>query len=37
LIGPAIVEQLDATTIIPTGMVGRVGAWGEIRIREART
>jgi N-methylhydantoinase A len=36
LIGPAIVEQLDATTIIPTGTVGRVGPWGDIRIREAR-
>jgi N-methylhydantoinase A len=25
--GPAIVEQMDATTFIPSGMTARVDAW----------
>jgi N-methylhydantoinase A len=25
--GPAIVEQMDATTFVPAGMIARVDAW----------
>ena len=25
--GPAIVEQMDATTLVPPGMTARVDAW----------
>ncbi len=34
--GPAIVEQLDATTVVLPGQVARVGRFGELRIGEAR-
>lgn len=34
LVGPAVVEQLDATTLVLPGQVARVGDWGELRIRE---
>jgi N-methylhydantoinase A len=30
VIGPAIVEEMGATTVIPPGWVGAVGAWGEL-------
>jgi N-methylhydantoinase A len=30
LIGPAIIFQLDATTVIPPGWVGRVDEWGHL-------
>ena len=36
LAGPAIVEQLDSTTLVLPGQVARVGEWGELRIREGR-
>jgi len=35
LAGPCIVEQLDATTLVPPGMRAVVGRWGDLRIREA--
>ena len=35
LSGPAIVEQLDATTVVLPGQVAVVGRLGELRIREA--
>ena len=35
--GPAIVEQLDATTVVLPGQVAQVGRYGELRIAEART
>jgi N-methylhydantoinase A len=34
--GPAIVEQLDATTVVLPGQVARVGRFGELRIGDAR-
>jgi N-methylhydantoinase A len=34
--GPAIVEQLDSTTVVLPGQVARVGGFGELRINEAR-
>ena len=30
LAGPAIVEEMGATTVIPPGWAGAVGAWGEL-------
>jgi N-methylhydantoinase A len=33
LVGPAIVEQLDATTWVPPGTAAWVGPWGELRLR----
>ena len=32
--GPAIVEQLDATTLVLGGQVAAVGSFGELRVRE---
>ena len=33
--GPAVVEQLDATTVIPPGYAGRVDDYGNIWITPA--
>jgi N-methylhydantoinase A len=30
--GPAIVEEMGATTIIPSGWAAAVGVWGEIML-----
>jgi N-methylhydantoinase A len=30
LVGPAVVEEMGATTIIPPGWTGEVGEWGEL-------
>lgn len=34
--GPAIIEQADATTVVPPGHVTTVDEWGNLRITEAR-
>ena len=34
--GPAIVEQLDATTVVLPGQSAGIGHFGELRISEAR-
>jgi N-methylhydantoinase A len=33
LVGPAIVEQLDTTTVIPPGVTARVDEAGNLRLR----
>jgi N-methylhydantoinase A len=33
LLGPAIVEQLDTTTVIPPGVTARVDEAGNLRLR----
>jgi len=34
--GPAIVEEMGATTVVPPAWAGSVGAWGEL-VLERRT
>ncbi len=36
IVGPAIVEQLDATTLVLDRQVARVGRWAELHMREDR-
>lgn len=37
LVGPAVIEQADATTIVPPGYCLAVDEWGNLRITEARS
>jgi N-methylhydantoinase A len=30
--GPAVVEEMGATTVIPPGWTGTVGVWGELTL-----
>jgi N-methylhydantoinase A len=33
VVGPAIVEEMGATTVIPPDWAGTVGAWGELLLQ----